>query len=222
MGKGQHRPDPVVGLTGARFGGAAGRRLRETEPSIETEPVAATPPPDEDQPIVGQTGARFPDSASRWRDRPGAAPELPVEPVRPIVTPASSPDGHRDETEWVVDDAEWVGSEENYDLVRPYARTGGRTVSSENLAIETLISASGRAPDPAAAPEHHAILGLCSTPRSVAELAALLSVPIGVARVLLGDMAKAGSVVVHRTMGSVEGKPDLVLMQRVLSCLQRL
>ncbi|MGH3940092.1 MAG: DUF742 domain-containing protein [Pseudonocardiaceae bacterium] len=181
--------------------------------------MAATPPPDEDQPIVGQTGARFPDSASRWRDRPSADPSFPVEPV---ATPMPVPDRARDETEWVVDESEWIGSEENYDLVRPYARTGGRTVSSENLAIEALISATGRAPDPAAAPEHHAILGLCSTPRSVAELAALLSVPIGVARVLLGDMAKAGSIVVHRTMGSAEGKPDLVLMQRVLSCLQRL
>ncbi|MGH3932660.1 MAG: DUF742 domain-containing protein [Pseudonocardiaceae bacterium] len=184
--------------------------------------MAAIPPPDEDQPIVGQTGARFPDSASRWRDRPSAAPQLPVESVQPIATSRPDPDGHRDNPEGVVDEAEWIGSEENYDLVRPYARTGGRTAPAENLAIEALISATGRAPDPAAAPEHHAILGLCSTPRSVAELAALLSVPIGVARVLLGDMAKAGSVVVHRTMGSAEGKPDLVLMQRVLSCLQRL
>ncbi|MGH3942088.1 MAG: DUF742 domain-containing protein [Pseudonocardiaceae bacterium] len=220
MGKGQHRRDPVVGLTGARFGGAAGRRLRQTEPPIDEEPVAATPPPDEDQPIVGQTGARFAGSGSR--DRSSVAPLPPIEQAQPVTIPESAPHKPREDAEWVVDETEWVGSEENYDLVRPYSRTGGRTAPSENLAVEVLISASGRAPDPAAAPEHHAILGLCRTPRSVAELAALLPVPLGVARVVLADMIKAGSIVVHRTVGSAEGAPDLALMQRVLNRLQRL
>ncbi|HEY2766126.1 MAG TPA: DUF742 domain-containing protein [Pseudonocardiaceae bacterium] len=128
-----------------------------------------------------------------------------------------------DEAEWVVDETDWAGSEENYDLVRPYAWTGGRTVSRHDLAIEALISATGRPLGAGASPEHHAIVRLCSIPRSVAELAALLSVPLGVARVVLGDMAEAGSVAVHRTAaGIADGAPDLALMQRVLTCLQRL
>ena len=90
------------------------------------------------------------------------------------------------------------------------------------LPVETLVSATGRPPDPVARPEHRTILGLCSTPRSVAELAALLKMPLGVARVLLGDLAATGSVSVHRTAGSAEAAPDVVLMQRVLTGLRRL
>jgi hypothetical protein len=65
--------------------------------------------------------------------------------------------------------------------------------------------------------EHHVALGLCQEPRSVAELAARVGVPLGVARVLVGDLAAAGAVAVHRADG-----PDLDLMRRVLSGLKRL
>ena len=40
--------------------------------------------------------------------------------------------------------------------------------------------------------EHRSIAELCAEPRSVAEVATLLSVPLGVAKVLLGDMANLG------------------------------
>ena len=121
-----------------------------------------------------------------------------------------------------VDEAAWDSSAEVPDLVRPYFWTGGRTAAQVDLAIEALVSATGRPPDPPARPEHRTILGLCSTPRSVAELAALLKMPLGVARVLLGDLAATGSVSVHRTAGSAEAAPDVVLMQRVLTGLRRL
>jgi hypothetical protein len=74
--------------------------------------------------------------------------------------------------------------------------------------------------------EHRAVAELCRAPRSVAEVAALLSLPLGVARVLLADMAGIGLVVVHRNPpgeeGSHAGRPDMVLMERVLSGLRRL
>lgn len=54
----------------------------------------------------------------------------------------------------------------------------------------------------------------------MAEIAALRGVPLGVARVLLGDLAALGAVVVHRTVDA--GGPDLALMERVLSGLRRL
>jgi hypothetical protein len=57
----------------------------------------------------------------------------------------------------------------------------------------------------------------------VAEVAALLAIPLGVARVLLGDMAGLGLVIVHQTASSTgKGGPDLALMERVLSGLRRL
>lgn len=120
------------------------------------------------------------------------------------------------------DEADWGASKETYDGVRPYSITHGRTASPVALAVETLVSATGRPPDPVAGPEHHKILERCATPRSVAELAAMMSIPLGVVRVVLGDLAAAGSVAVHRTVGSADAAPDVALMQRVLAGLQRL
>lgn len=117
----------------------------------------------------------------------------------------------------------WSGA-----LVRPYAHTGGRTRSSHDLAIEALVSTNGHPSDAdidRVLTTHHRrmIVDLCMQPRSVAEVAALLSVPLGVARVLLGDLATAGMVVVHPTAASVgDGAPDLEFMRRVLVGLRRL
>jgi uncharacterized membrane protein len=54
----------------------------------------------------------------------------------------------------------------------------------------------------------------------VAELAAHVGVPLGVARVLVGDLASAGAVAVHSGPGA--SGPDLALMERVLSGLRKL
>jgi Protein of unknown function (DUF742) len=108
--------------------------------------------------------------------------------------------------------------------VRPYTWTRGRTKSGFDLAIETLVStnARGRAQVASLQVEHRAVAELCEQTRSVAEIAALLSVPLGVARVLLGDMAGLGVVTVHQTASSAGSAPDLALMERVLSGLRRL
>jgi Protein of unknown function (DUF742) len=108
--------------------------------------------------------------------------------------------------------------------VRPYAWTRGRTKSGFDLAIEQLVSTSQRGRDQLALlqVEHRAVAQLCEQTRSVAEVAALLSLPLGVARVLLGDMAGLGVVTVHQTANSAGNAPDLALMERVLSGLRRL
>ena len=108
--------------------------------------------------------------------------------------------------------------------VRPYTWTRGRTKSGFDLAIETLVSTSarGRAQATTLALEHRAVAELCEQTRSVAEVAALLSLPLGVARVVLGDMAGLGVVTVHQTATSAGSAPDIALMERVLSGLRRL
>jgi hypothetical protein len=112
--------------------------------------------------------------------------------------------------------------------VRPYTWTQGRTSPVFDLAVETLVSTTqhGHDMDVLICAEHRAVTGLCGHPRSVAEVAALLSLPLGVARVLLADMADIGLVVVHRTHPGEEGncadRPDMALMERVLSGLRRL
>ncbi|MGH8964912.1 MAG: DUF742 domain-containing protein [Actinomycetes bacterium] len=116
------------------------------------------------------------------------------------------------------------GQETGASAVRPYAWTRGRTKSGLDLAIEALISTSQRGRDQMGLlqVEHRAVAELCEQTRSVAEVAALLSIPLGVARVLLGDMVGLNLVTVHQTTSSSGEAPDLALMERVLSGLRRL
>jgi len=116
------------------------------------------------------------------------------------------------------------GAAETGSLVRPYTRTGGRTRSDYDLAIEALVSTSdrGKVPDAAVLPEHRSICGLCLDTRSVAEVAAHLRLPLGVARVLIGDMAGMGLVLIHQSGMVVGDRPSIEFMERVLSGLRRL
>jgi hypothetical protein len=144
-------------------------------------------------------------------------------PANSAPASAASPlDPYGDQGTWSPDGAGDVESSSN--AVRPYTWTRGRTKSGFELAIETLVStnARGRAQVAAMQVEHRAVAELCEQTRSVAEIAALLSVPLGVARVLLGDMAGLGVVTVHQTASSAGSAPDLALMERVLSGLRRL
>jgi len=50
-----------------------------------------------------------------------------------------------------------------------------------------------------ATPESRRIVELCQTPMSVAELAARLSVPVGVCRVLVGDLVDARMIQVRQS-----------------------
>jgi hypothetical protein len=116
------------------------------------------------------------------------------------------------------------GVEAGASAVRPYAWTRGRTKAGLDLAIEALVSTSQRAKDQMGLlqVEHRAVAELCEQTRSVAEVAALLSIPLGVARVVLGDMVGLNLVTVHQTASSAGNEPDLALMERVLSGLRRL
>ncbi|MFV0127598.1 DUF742 domain-containing protein [Streptomyces sp. HMX112] len=113
----------------------------------------------------------------------------------------------------------------NSPLVRPYAMTGGRTRPRYQLAIEALVSTTA---DPSRLhgqlPEHQRICRLCIEIKSVAEISALLSIPLGVARILVADLAEAGLVAIHQPGGdeSAGGQPDVTLLERVLSGLRKL
>lgn len=119
---------------------------------------------------------------------------------------------------------EWSEPATSASVVRPYTWTGGRTSPAFDLAVETLVSTTTHGHDVAVltSAEHRAVAELCHDPRSVAEVAALLSLPLGVARVLLADMANIGLVMVHTSAYSTTETPDMALMERVLSGLRRL
>lgn len=109
-------------------------------------------------------------------------------------------------------------------MVRPYAWTRGRTRANYDLKLETLISTTELAQDETLLPqlEHREVSALCRYPLSVAEVAAKLSIPLGVARVILSDMAELGLISIHRTFADDDIAAHLVLMERVLSGLRRL
>lgn len=112
--------------------------------------------------------------------------------------------------------------EEAAAIVRPYSWTGGRTTSDFQLEIETMVSAGEELYAGPIKAEYQDVLTLCEAPRSVAEVAALLGIPLGVAKVLLGDMAERGLLDVHATAVAEGDVPDLGLMERVLSGLRKL
>lgn len=106
--------------------------------------------------------------------------------------------------------------------VRPYTLTGGRTRSRHHLLVETLISVPSY--DPALAdalmPESRAIYERARTRASIAELSAGLTMPLGVVRVLISDLASQGAVHIHSTAHTYSH--DLSLLERVLDGLKRL
>jgi hypothetical protein len=108
-------------------------------------------------------------------------------------------------------------------LVRPYAVTGGRTRPRTQLEIEAMVAAAHyEARDLSVlSPECQAILGFCRDWRSVAEISAVLRMPLGVARILIADMAVEGLVRVQQ-LDHAQGRPDLNLLERVLSGLRKL
>lgn len=114
-----------------------------------------------------------------------------------------------------------IPSHEPEPIVRPYALTGGRTRPSHAYPIEALVvtSFAGERVDAGRGPEARAICKLCTHSRSVAEIAALLRVPVGVTRILIGDLADEGLVLVHAPS---DDTPDADLLERVLGGLRRL
>ncbi|MFD3439084.1 DUF742 domain-containing protein [Streptomyces sp. NPDC058685] len=115
--------------------------------------------------------------------------------------------------------------------VRPYSLTGGRTRFGHVLLVETFVAAL-EAPaerrqlpqgdlSSRVMPELQAIVELCRRMRTVAEISAILKMPLGVVRVLLSDLADQGKIRVYGT-GHGPGRPERALLERVLSGLRRL
>ncbi|UIX30527.1 DUF742 domain-containing protein [Streptomyces sp. GQFP] len=139
-------------------------------------------------------------------DQPPAPRIQPVQPQR--RSPEPSPAGGA-----------------NNPLVRPYAMTGGRTRPRYQLAIEALVHTTAQPHQmQGQLPEHQRICNLCREIKSVAEISALLTIPLGVARILVADLAEAGLVAIHQPGGdeNAGGQPDVTLLERVLSGLRKL
>jgi Protein of unknown function (DUF742) len=108
-------------------------------------------------------------------------------------------------------------------LVRPYTVTRGRTEPRYQLEIEAMVlSTQYHARDLSLlSPECRAILEFCRDWRSVAEVSAVLQMPLGVARILVADLAVEGHVRINQRSQAQE-PPDVKLLERVLSGLRKL
>ncbi len=108
--------------------------------------------------------------------------------------------------------------------VRPYALTGGRTRARTELSIETILvrTATGAArPARSTMEERGRIVDLCASPTSLAEISAHLQLPLGVARVLAGDLCDEGLLDFNREHVT-DGRPGVNLLERVFDGLQAL
>jgi hypothetical protein len=109
--------------------------------------------------------------------------------------------------------------------VRSYVLTGGRTRSNNDLPFETLVRVTDRGRMFAArlTLERKEIVGRCDRPLSIAEISAHLRLPLGVAKVIVGDMTDEGLLTASPPQHAGNGaRPDLNLLERVLDGLQAL
>ena len=95
----------------------------------------------------------------------------------------------------------WPASREG-NLVRPYTLTAGRTATNVDLPLEAPIQTlqAGLAHRWPPNDARGKIIQLGVKSPSVAEISALLDLPVGVARVLIGDLVLSGYLRVHRTL----------------------
>jgi hypothetical protein len=123
-----------------------------------------------------------------------------------------------------ADDPHGLGRPRQGPVVRPYAITGGRARSrNDNLEVEALVSTTFTGEIvPYLSWERRTIIRLCQDVQSVAEISARMEMPLGVARVLIADMADEGLVTVHRPSELIGDHPDLSLLERVLYGLRNI
>ena len=109
--------------------------------------------------------------------------------------------------------------------MRPYAVTRGRTEPVQNIAIEAVFTTThrGRQEGAFAGRDKHTIAVMCDgRPQSLAEVAAMMRMPLGVTRVLVSDMAVDGLLAIHGPAEEDDDEDRLDMLERVLGGLRRL
>jgi hypothetical protein len=111
-------------------------------------------------------------------------------------------------------------------VVRFYTVTGGRTRPSATgfdlVAFVVTVQTATPVSDARLHPEHLTVLDFCRRPVPVAELAARLDLPVGVVRVLLGDLLDRRLITVQEPKGSRAGLPDRRLLEKLVTGLREL
>ena len=109
-------------------------------------------------------------------------------------------------------------------MVRPYALTRGRTLPSggASFGLIDVVVATNERPSVnfRPGPEHRQILGMCRRPTPIVDLTSEIDLPLGVVRVLLGDLTSEGML---RVLSSQRQQvTDQRLLRMVLDGLESL
>ena len=120
-----------------------------------------------------------------------------------------------DDTDEPVEDGVAEGSS-----LRPFLLTAGRVAGQDSIAIETQVvtTESGRTAVERLGFERRDIVSLCGDPLSVAEIAAQLSLHLGVVRVLVGDLSADGHLSVY--LPNSDASTDVDTLLRVIRGLR--
>ncbi len=104
--------------------------------------------------------------------------------------------------------------------LRPFLLTAGRVAGDDSIAIETQVVTTdrGRTNATRLGFESRDIVTLCGDPLSVAEIAARLSLHLGVVRVLVGDLSAEGHLSVY--LPNADAPTDIDTLLRVIRGLR--
>lgn len=109
------------------------------------------------------------------------------------------------------------------DFVRPFLVTTGRTKASvEGLRFETLVQATNKLGGELRF-EPARVHKLCSDAIAIAEISAKLNMPIGTAKVVIGDLIQTGHIELHQTIDADQSEDeDIQLISRLIDGVRRL
>lgn len=120
---------------------------------------------------------------------------------------------------------EWWLDAEAGPVVRPYALTGGRTRHSGAAfdLVATVTATRARVADPGVlGPEHFSVLQLAQVPTTVVDIASDVDLPLGVVRILLGDLRELGLVLIAAPVPMKARQVDRNTLREVLHGLRGL
>jgi hypothetical protein len=110
-------------------------------------------------------------------------------------------------------------------IIRPYVRSAWRSESLPDLEFETVVEAVrpyASLPVGELTEDQRHVCRICVVPQSVAEIAVMISAPLGLARAIISESIELGYLRVHQTVSIKDGLPSLDLLRRVYSGLARL
>jgi hypothetical protein len=108
---------------------------------------------------------------------------------------------------------QWI-DEEAGPFVRPYALTSGRTRSSgDDFDLVAIVSATGTTTGSSTSPEQRRILEIARHGAPVADIASDVDLPLGVVRVLLGDLHDQGLIDVRPPVKAAPQSSERILKE---------